>query len=78
MKKIVRYTLMTIAIIFAGGIVIPVITVGWLILGFPCVLNEWAFDDKLEFWETMKWSYGGCLREFGFQFSWNKVTPEKE
>jgi len=73
MKKIVRYTLMVFAII----IVMPSITVGWLIFGFPCALGEWAFDDNLEFWDAMKRWYGGCLREFGFQFSWNKVTPEE-
>lgn len=71
MKKIVRYTLM--AIVFIIGL--PVITAGWLIIGFPCALGEWAFDDNLGFWDTMKRWYGGCLREFGFQFSWN---PESQ
>ena len=69
---------MAFAIIFRGGIVIPVITVGWLILWFPCALGEWAFDDKLEFMKTMKRWYGECLRDFGFHFSWNKATMEKE
>lgn len=78
MKNIVRYILITVAIIFGGGIVIPLITVGWLIFGFPCALGEWAFDDNLEFWDTMKRWYGGCLRDFGFHFSWNKATMEKE